>query len=284
MENLRTKNKNRGFLNFYIFLLAIAPRDVFGQLKNSELLKYTQNKFSIELNVALLTKADIHTIEGNYELESRLQSAFSAGINYDFKINTLHGFQSGIHFTLTKRNFFLHVPDSDLEGFLSSGGAPQIEDKELALKLVIPFLFKRRFSYEKMSFWELVAGVNLNYSGFSNDEIITVSIADSNYQLTEIFYGEFSSNNAKKPWATCLLGTSKSFLLANHNILSIGFFVEISTADYIYGQYQITIPNKSITKGTYSVSGSGLSIALRYMFTSANKKLIKERQKRDIKY
>ena len=271
----------QAFVVFPIFLSLVTPTAIFSQSAYSRLQpELEHNKFSVVLTGSLLPKASIKTTEGNYHLQSKLQSSFSVGINYDFKLTSTWSLQTGLGLTLTKRNFFLHIPDSDLRGFLSTEGAPQIEDKEVIPILVLPILVKRRCFSNSKGFWEVGAGINLNYSGFLDDEIITSAIADTNYQLTNIFYGEFSSNNNGKPWITMQLTTSKTIFLRNYNLLSIGLFLELSNTDFITGAYQITVPKKPITKGTYSVTGSSLGLALRYTFTGANKRIVKEHQHR----
>jgi hypothetical protein len=272
---VRYRQRKTNFVLFFVSLLFIYPETIFSQART---LIYdsrtTENKFSIDITGSILPKADIKTMEGNYHLQSQLQSSFSAGIDYNFRLTDLWSFQSGIHLALTKRNFFLHIPDSDLSGFMSTEGAPQIEDKEVVPKLLVPFLFKRKCFFNEKRFWDVSAGINLNYNAFVDDEIIGSAIADTNYQLSNIFYGEFSSNNNKKPWVTLQLGTSKHLILRNYNMLSIGIFIDLSNTDFITGHYEITVPNKPITRGTYSTTGSGLGLALRYTFTGANKSAI----------
>lgn len=232
------------------------------------------NSIGVQLKAGVLPGADFDITEGTYHLKSRLQSSFSIGMNYQTNLDHSWGINWGLHINLTKRNFFIHIPDSDLNGYLSSQGAPQIEDKDIYLRLVIPFRVIHKFLYNDHGFWDLKAGLNLNYSGFSNDEIITASIADTNYQSRNIFYGEFKSNNNNKPWVTFSLSSSKNLFLKNNNQISFEIFLELSKTDFLKGNYEITIPGKPVTRGTYSVSGSCAGFAIQYTFTGTNKRRV----------
>jgi len=229
---------------------------------------------SIQTNACVLPKANIKTFEGNYHLRSALQSSFSIGVNYQINFTSSWGFGSGLRLDVIKTNFFLHIPDSDLPGYFSTGGAPQIESKDIYPRLVVPIKIVRNINYNDKGFWDLNAGINVNYSGFSNDVIITTSIADSNFQLNQIFYGDFTSDNNKKAWITFNLGTAKSLLLKNNNLFAVGIFLEWSSTDFIKGEYEITVPNKPLTRGIYKISGSLLGLSLKYVFTGIDRKLI----------
>jgi hypothetical protein len=274
-------DKKHIFSAVFISAFFLSPLYSFSQANDlPDPCRQTINKFSIELKASVLPKANIETQEGNYHLQSKLQSSFSAGINYQLGLSRLWSFRSGLQFTLTKWNFFLHIPDADLPGYPSTGGAPQIEDKDLYLKVVIPFLLNRNFQCSERGFWNVSGGINLNYSGFNVDEGIAVYIGDSNHQQTTIFDGEFSGNHGNKPWLTFQLETARSFLLENYNLLAIAFSIEFSNTNFISGNYQITVPNKPITIGTYGVTGSALGLSLRYVFTGANKRIVKAHLKK----
>jgi hypothetical protein len=262
-------------LSLILDLIVIGTNSFAQAGEDSYNLGSLQNKISVEITGAILPKARINNIEGNYTLNSKLQSSFSLGLDYDF--GALHSwiFESGIHINLTKRNFFLLIPDSDLDGYPPSEGAPQIEDKEVYFKITMPFIVKKIFQFNRKGFWDINGGIKLNYSGFSTDEGIGSSIADTSFQSTNIFYGEFTSNNGKKPWLTFTVGLSRSLWLDNENILTVGLFSEFSGTDYLYGEYEITIPNKPISKGTLAVSGSCLGMTVRYTFTGLNRKFVK---------
>jgi hypothetical protein len=271
MYSIAIHIKERTTILSFIMLFILLPKINYAQYNrplnnsakyDSTIKKWTdynkelkQNYIGIQIKACALPKANINTIEGTYQLKSSLQSSFSIGMNYLVNRNSLWGINSGLHMNITKRNFFIHIPDNDLKGFLSTEGAPQIEDKEVFFKLVVPLTVVRNLKFNNRSFWNLKAGINLNYSGFSSDETITTSIADTNYQLKDIFNGNFNSNNNKKPWITFVLSSSKIIFLKNNNLLSVELFFEYSKTDFLKGEYEITIPDKPVTRGTYAVTG-----------------------------
>jgi hypothetical protein len=226
----------------------------------------------IQIQASLLPRGNIITTEGNYRLQSRLQSSYSLGLNYQVNLDYAWSMIYGLHVNLNKSNYFLHIPDSELKGFLSTSGAPQIEDKEVYFRLAIPVQLAHSLAHSKKGFYSIKGGVKLNYSGFSNDERITVRLADSNFQLKTIFYGDFTSNNNKKPWVTFLGGVSKNLYLKNRGLFSIDLYIELSRTRFIKGDYQITVPNQPATKGMYSVTGSCIGVSLQYIFPLSKKK------------
>ena len=269
-------NKTNGYFSLsFIILFLFCTQKNFAQYNDKLVNRYI---IGIQTNACVLPNANIKTIEGNYHLRSALQSSFSIGVNYQQNFTRLWGFGSGLRLDIIKRNFFLHIPDSDLPGYLSTEGAPQIESKEIYPRLVVPIKIIRNFNYNDRGFWDLSAGINVNYSGFSEDVTITTSIADSNFQLKRIFYGDFTSDNNKKAWITFNLGTAKSMILKNNNLFAVGIFFEWSFTDFIEGEYEITVPNKPLTRGIYKISGSLLGLSIKYAFTGINRKLIKKYQ------
>lgn len=274
MSNPIKSCKRKEYFSFIVLFLFCAQKN-FAQYSDELVNRYI---IGIQTNACVLPKANIKTFEGNYHLRSALQSSFSIGVNYQINFTPSWGFSSGIRLDLIKRNFFLHIPDSDLPGYLSTGGAPQIESKEIYPRLVVPIKIVRNFNYNDKGFWDLSAGINVNYSGFSDDVIITTSIADSNFQLKQIFYGDFTSDNNKKAWISFNFGSAKSMILKNNNLIAVGIFFEWSFTDFIKGEYEITVPNKSLTRGIYKISGSLLGLSLKYAFTGINRKLISKNQ------
>ena len=225
-----------------------------------------QNKIGIQIKGCVLPKANINTLEGKYQLQSRIQSAFSAGVTYQPNPNNAWDVSTGLQLELTNWNFFIHIPDSDLNGYLSTEGAPQIENKEVHFKIALPVQVVHQFGNGDHGSFGSKAGIKINYSGFSPDESITTWIADTNFNFTKIFHGEFKSDNNKKPWVSFLVSVFKSFYLKNNHQLSIELGIEYSDTRFIKGDYEIILPNKPITRGAYSVTGSSVGLGIQYHF------------------
>ena len=179
---------------------------------------------------------------------------------------------SGLHFVVGKRNFFANIPSGDINNW---DGRNIIEDKELWGSFRIPLLVEKKLNYKNKSAISIKAGLNFRYSGLMIDEGIGGSIADSNNNWIDIFNAELSARNNGKPWVTFLAGVSKSIILDNKNILSISLQADVSTTYFLKSNYEITIPNQPVTRGTYKINGTSLGLSVQYVFTGANKQLVK---------
>lgn len=241
---------------------------------NSELIK-KKSKFGIEITPSILT-AKITREQGNYTLQSHLQSSYDAGINYIYDINQSVSFLSGFHVIIGIRNFFANIPDNDIPGYPSN--PPVIEDKDLWTAIRIPLLVEKKLNIRKLKTISLKMGLNIQYSGFMQNESIGGLVIDSN-RIINIFNAELSARNNNKPWITFLAGASKPFVLDNKNILSVGLQANISTTYFYKGNYIITIPNHPNTLGTYKISGTSLGLSVQYIFTGTNKRLARNYQR-----
>lgn len=227
--------------------------------------------FGVILEAAPLPKGNISTITGNYRLNSRLQSSFSAGFIYQVNLDYKWNIRYGLELNVMNTNYYMHIPDTDLRGYPSTSGAPQIEDKQVYFKLSLPILLTYNFSFSKCGFYSIHAGGKINYSGLSSDETTNVQMVDYSGQFTTLFSGDFASNNNNKPWISYVGNASKTFLLRNGGLFSIDLFGELSFTKFIRGNYQILVPNKPVSDGTYSVNGSCIGISLQYLFPKPRK-------------
>ena len=231
-----------------------------------------QNNFGVEIIASILPPAKITRQTGRYELGSHLQSSFDIGINYLHYLHKSLSISTGLHFIVGKRNFFINIPPSDLTNSNPSGLL--IEQKELWGSLRIPLLLEKKISNKRNPF-SIKTGLNFRYSGLMSDESFVGIRYDSNNRPTEVFNAEISARNNGKPWITFLGGFSKSILLGNKNVLTIGIQADISTTYFLKGSYKITIPNQPITSGTYEINGSSLGLSVQYIFTGSNKQVVK---------
>lgn len=264
------------FLNLIYanFVLAQQPEKRFQkELVLDSILPHYDIRFQIQ--ASLLRNANIINLQGKYSLQSRQQSAYSAGLHYQLNLDSSLNIEYGFEVNFTSSNYYLHIPDSELPGFLSTSGAPQIEDKQVYYRIAIPVSLSRKIAHTKQGFYSLQAGIKFNYSGFSNDETTSVQLGDSSFQLTTIFRGEFQSNNNKKPWITFFGAISKNFYLRNRGLLALGLSLELSRTKFIKGSYQIIIPNQLESIGEYSVTGSGIGLSMQYIFPKKGKKYLR---------
>ncbi len=238
-----------------------------------------KNHFGIEITASLLPKAKIIKEEGGYQLKSHLQSSFDIGINYLRYLNESIFISTGFHIVIGKRNFFAEIPASDIPGSTNMDEDLLIEDKDIWGSIRIPFILEKNINLKGKPIY-LKTGVNLRYSGFMTDLVMSGGgIIDSNNQVISIFSAFFSGNNNYKPWITFLAGVSKPIVLDNKNILLLSINADISPTYFFKGVYEITIPNKPVTSGTYKISGTSLGLSVQYIFTGYNKRLVRSYQK-----
>jgi len=234
-----------------------------------------QNNFGIEAIASILPPAKITREEGKYVLKSHLQSSYDLGINYLHRLKNDLIFSTGFHVIIGKRNFFINIPSSDL-GYSNPYGL-LIEQKELWGSLRIPFLIEKKISNKRNPLFFKI-GLNFRYSGMMPGESFVAISFDSNFRPTEVFNAETSARNNGIPWITFLGGLSKSILLDNKNVLAIGVQADIGTTYFLKSNYEITIPNKPITSGTYKINGSSVGLSVQYIFTGTNKQIVKPKK------
>jgi hypothetical protein len=271
--------KNVRLIKDFLFCLGLLlSKFCFGQTVDTKSISESQheikqNNFGIEAIASILPPAKITRQNGSYELRSNLQSSYDIGVNYLHHLKNDLIFSTGFHFIIGKRNFFANIPSADINNW---DGRNIIEDKELWGGFRIPFLFEKKLNAKKPSGFYIKAGFTLRYSGLMSDE-------SNEYILVypppvSIFNSEISARNNGIPWITFLAGLSKSILLNNKNVLSIGLQADISTTYFLKSNYEFTIPNKPVTSGKYKINGSSVGLSVQYVFTGTNKQIVKPKK------
>jgi hypothetical protein len=85
--------------------------------------------------------------------------------------------------------------------------------------------------------------------------------------------GEVWNNNA--PWVNYNIGGGYSLFLSNYNFLRINVIANLSAKKLVNFNYTINVTGKPQSTGTYSANLSYIGVSLNYIFTGANKKLVK---------
>lgn len=238
-----------------------------------------KGKFSFELTASALPKAKITRAEGDYVLKSHIQSAYSFGANYNYSLNKEVTIILGVHFVIGKWNYFLDVPSQDVEQYRISG-RKIAEGKELWSVIRVPLIIEKNVEISNKQL-TVKGGVSLRYGGLMRDVLIRGGgVIDSNNQVIRIFSASFSGKNNYKPWMTFIGALGKKFNLNNKNEFSICLIADISTKYFFRGNYQITIPDKPDTYGTYKLNGTSFGLSVQYVFTGYNKEAVREYQKK----
>lgn len=248
-------------------LLVFSTSVVFSQNKSHLLDSVLPRHYIVvQLQAAVAAKGEAKTLTGNYRLQSKLQSLFNGGFVYQLNLDSNWSISYGFQLNIMNTNYYLHIPDADLKGFPSTGGAPQIQDIQVYFKISMPVVLSYNFSFKKNGFYSARTGIKVNYSGFSIDDGMGVTMTDSNRRQVTIFNEKIISSNNYKPWLSYLASLSKTFILKSGSLFSIDLFGELSTTSYVQTSYQITVPNQPVTQGTFNIKGSCVGISMQYFF------------------
>lgn len=235
-----------------------------------------RNMFSIELIPAVLPKASITLTGTGYRLNSHLQSSFDLGFNGIRTLNKKYALIYGAHFVLGKFNLFKNIPAADFPPSSQITWDYLIEFKDIWFNVRLPVLIEREFNTGRRNAFGLQAGLSLRYSGVMIGDYSYGEIRpDFNSSYVTIMQMDYTMHNRYKPWVTCLAGYTKSFVLNNKNILKAGLQADVSTANFFKGDYEIVIPGKPSSPGTYKISGTSLGMSLQYVFTGYNRRKVK---------
>jgi hypothetical protein len=220
--------------------------------------------FAFRVESGVLVEKPVTTLTGNYQLQSKPQGSFSGGFIYQLNMSRRWNTSYGLLLNIVSANYYLHIPDSDLKGFPSTGGAPQILDKQVYYRASVPVFLTYNFKFSNKGFYGLHAGGKLHYSGGGTDMSLGVVMYDSSRRPNNLFKGHFTYNDGV--WFSYTAGVSKTVLLENGGLLSFDLFGELSGANFIHGDYQVTVPNQPVTTGDYKIKGSCVGLSLQYYF------------------
>ena len=249
----------------------IDPNNLRADLNNESPAK--KGRFAFEVIVSMVEKPTVNKEKGSYNLQSRVMSAYDAGLNYIFSATRNLSISSGLHGVIGKRNWFSRIPPEDLKDFYSSNQPFLIEDKDIWGAIKIPLIFELTLNPQKLMSPQLKMGLNLYYSGFMTDEDFGWLMSRPDGQVVEIFSASYFAKNNYKPWLAYCAGFSELFKLKNDNILSVGLLLNISTTNFFKANYTFRIPSQPITSGTYKISGTCFGLSLQYILTSKRLKL-----------
>lgn len=269
-------------------ILILLQINVFGQDEDFNKAKaetfkkpiwYANRFLSLYLKIGTSPRAYINQIEGQYRLEPKPNISYSCGLNYIINLNPKFSLHSGISFSVTKLNFQVFIPASDIPTIPRAfPNTPIVDYTEAFFHVSVPFLCERRLTVHKKSFWSVKGGLKLNYSGFNLDGRTGVSVQNSNGQQEGIYSSDFKYTNGHLPWVSFSTAVLKNIVLSNKNILGIEVGVEAGKNGYVRGDYLITIPNKPNSYGVYKINGFSAGLTVSYTFTGANKRLAKQYQ------
>ena len=182
---------------------------------------------------------------------------------------------------LAGRNFNIVFNKNDFSPALIKNYNSRGKDSYVAdLILSLPVLLEKRYLYKRTKYLFANAGFQFNVSTGADFDISSFYVQNINngfYNPAEV---NVYANNDAKPWVSFPLNAGHAWLLKNNNVLQLAITSNISFTKYVNGTYQVTIPNKPVTEGRYSSTGSYIGLSVNYVFTNANYRIRKEYEKK----
>ena len=120
----------------------------------------------------------------------------------------------------------------------------------------------------------------MNVSTGADFDIFSILLMNTNNGFYNAGGVDVYANNDAKPWVSFPFNAGHAWLLKNNNVLRLALTANVSFTKYVNGIYNVTIPNKPITEGMYSSTGSFIGLSMNYVFTSANYRIRKEYEKK----
>jgi len=272
-----------------IFFYCIALLHSFGQ--NNNLIKeniskvlFKNNYFGFYLSPYIAHKGNPVRQSGAYSMSASNLPGIELGANYFINFNKTYSLIVGAHAGFSGRNFELFISKSDFTPNLQNdinfrGGITKYND----LYLSVPLWVERRWIGKKNSTWDIDAGINVRFD--PDEEIYRYGDAsygglDVNGQFEPVLSMEGWAGNNLKPWLNYNVGGGYSFFLSNYNFLRINLIANFSATKVVNFNYTIDVTGKPQSTGTYSANLSYMGLSISYIFTGANRRLLKLYEKK----
>jgi hypothetical protein len=213
---------------------------------------------------------------GAYSMSASSVAGIEAGGNYYINFNKDYSLIVGAHVGFSGRNFKLFIPKSDftpnLENDINFRGRLT---KDYDIYLSAPIWAERRWTGKNNSTWNLDAGINLRFDPNEEGYGYDYGGIDVNGQGVLVLDMNGDIGNNLKPWLNYNVGGGYSFFLSNYNFLRINLLANFSATKIANFNYTIDVTGKPQSTGIYSANLSYVGLSFSYIFTGANKRLLK---------
>ncbi|MDQ2753079.1 MAG: hypothetical protein M3R72_08665 [Bacteroidota bacterium] len=272
----------------FLFFFTLCTTTIKAQHKLSEKEKdslvFRGNHFGFEIARLETAKARVKRTSGNYPISSSLTPGAKLAVFYHINFNQELSLNIGGEATVVERNFIVDFHKNDfspplIEDYHFTGKRTRVGD----LLLNLPITIEKRVWYKNKQFLSLEAGVNVNISTGADADISDAYVQHTDGSYSQAAEVNVYANNDAKPWLSYVFNAGNSWRLKNNNLLQLGITANVSFTKYVNGTYTITIPNKPLTSGTYSSTGTYVGLCLRYSLTNTNYRLRKlyEKEKKN---
>ena len=283
--NLMQKNRSGFNLLFlpFIFFLNFSIKAQQKIIKRETILSdYVFKGNHIRVDFAMLSffKSNLIRESGDYPANTTLTSGPLVSFKYQVNFNNCNSLIFGPQAIIAGRNFNVSFNKNDFspplkKDYAFHGSATYVT----SLVLSFPVLLEKRYLYKKTKLFFINGGLQFNASTGADFDIFNYTVENVNNVFFDVAEVNVYANNDAKPWISFPLNAGYGWLLKNNNILQLAITSGISFTKFVKGTYQITIPNKPVTKGRYNSTGSFIGLAINYLFTNANFRVRKSYEK-----
>lgn len=274
-EKRNRRQASKTYLLFFVYFLLLFSKTVHAQKETTESDKnkiiFKGNHFSFEYSKLVAPKANISKQTGNYPISSSSVPGSKLGLLYHINFNSQYSLNIGAEAIIEGTNFILTFYKNDFSPPLNQDyffTGKQTRAGNLLIR--VPLIVEKRFWYAEKNFISIEAGIGINYSTGSDLDSRGYIVENSNDSVFQVAKINVDANNNAKPWISYLLSVAHSWRLKNNNYLQLGFGSNLSFTKYLNGTYSITIPDKPLTSGSYSSTGTYNALFLRYTLTNGN--------------
>lgn len=213
---------------------------------------------------------------GPYSMSASNVPGIEAGANYFINFDKDYALILGAHVGFSGRNFKLFISKSDfnpnLENDIDFRGRLT---KDYDIYLSAPVWFEKRWTRKNNSIWNVDAGLNVRFDPNEEFYIYDYGGRDTNGQYVPVLSMDGYIGNNWKPWINYNIGGGYSMFLSNYNFLRINLLANFSATKIANFNYTIDVTGKPQSTGTYSANLSYVGLSISYIFTGANKRLLK---------
>lgn len=220
-------------------------------------------KYSIYVSGNIVAPATVKKYEGAYSLNSLIQSNYSLGLSRLFRYGKRDYLSFGLALVVGKKNIYANIPDADL-GALNASGQRLIEDKDIYAFVQLPVSYSHLFSLSNKNLILGTLGCRLNYTGFVPKEYLAAYVSDNSGQYRLIYSSE-SFTPGDFFWSFSGSFQYPLWMTPTHRLFA-GLKMEIAIRHFEETAFEITIPDKPITRGIFKNSSSSLGIEIIYQF------------------
>ncbi len=266
---------------FFIYNSVLAQGNVIKRENFLSDYVFKGNHIQFDVMAMSVFKAKMVNQSGSYPVSSKPALGLSIGIKYKINFSNTKSLIIGPDATVLGRTFITAFNKDDFSpSLIRNYKIKGINSYAPVAVISLPILFERRWLYAKTRYFFANGGGRFCFGAGADYESMFIVVQDINNGFVDVGGTNVYANNDAKPWISFPLNAGHSWLLKNNNLMQLSICGDISFTKYVNGTYTIkNIPNRDVTTGSYSSTGSYIGLSFNYVFTSANYRIRKAFEK-----